>query len=889
MANLNISAAKTSTETTVSAKRGTATATADKIALGRATDSIGGDLLNAIEKGGVVTVGTTTTPPSDATSWIHIRTDINAIEFKQRTGAEGAYQYAVSRRVFMGDSKAEIIYHSGASPPAPSVSWDSNNNNFNVTGGGWGLMPSNARWFRIITLKGDSANTVQISPQIPVGDISAENVTYTNSAHSAINNVKEGLDTALARPEQVISKDVSLIQTDDYTNVTYGQQPPFLDAPGSNGYASFTVKQSLQDYVRTFQEHIFIEAYARIELQASVAPPSSPTTYRFSITDSTGVALSPPISGTVSIQQSNNPVTGVIRIAGNLPLTVFSGRLNVAVAGGPNAIAGITQFKLQIRPSITADETVIAAADVSGNLHKSSNPVTDLDDVIREIDILPIQYALYGTQSNFTVTAGTTHTFDMPIPEQIQRINQKNGHQYRLRITFEALVVANSGLGGPRQSQAAWTFKLTKNDTTTDLLSQAFSRNDASSLGTVRHTRLVTLASDATKIVAAFEIADTNDADINITSLEYDYEEPRAVSTISGDNVTIDASGFDGNLATTDTTAQLVAQKVDDLVLGGTPSASQVTVDNAEFSSPDNFIGGIRQPLPSGVATTDLVNNPANAQEAFVKTDYLLQNAYNPYQLTQKLDWNNNGVISESFNLSASTAIINSSRIDVPDEILRLQDVSGIIVRTYVRIASMSGTFMGTIQLRNSGAAIDGIDDYTVDGSTSAHSSGNFISFQRVIPESLLSTLNLTVRFNRSAGTAIYNLGFVYIEDTGVSGAGARGQTSGFTTTDIWAAGPNAADRLTAAGSTQTLDTGFTWSQFDAIATNYDTASGAGLVKQIWTLRDDFVAADDYGVISHTDLYAYLIRPVGTTDNQFQMIWNGGGALGIRKIIGINF
>lgn len=42
-----------------------------------------------------------------------------------------------------------------------------------------------------------------------------------------------------------------------------------------------------------------------------------------------------------------------------------------------------------------------------------------------------------------------------------------------------------------------------------------------------------------------------------------------AVSTTSAGSVTVDASGFNGNLAVTDTNLQLVAQKVDDLVLGG--------------------------------------------------------------------------------------------------------------------------------------------------------------------------------------------------------------------------------------------------------------------------------------------------------------------------------
>lgn len=62
-----------------------------------------------------------------------------------------------------------------------------------------------------------------------------------------------------------------------------------------------------------------------------------------------------------------------------------------------------------------------------------------------------------------------------------------------------------------------------------------------------------------------------------------------AVSTVNAGNVTVDASGFNGNLETTDTNLQLVAQKVDDLVLGGgfdyVPVTSITTTATAAFNT----------------------------------------------------------------------------------------------------------------------------------------------------------------------------------------------------------------------------------------------------------------------------------------------------------------
>ena len=140
------------------------------MALAHTTDGSGGDLLDAIEKGGIVSVGSSTPIPTDSTAWAHWRTDLNALEIKLRTGTEGSYSYAVSRRLFSGDSQSRAFYHTADDPPALSVTWNSNNNNVNVTSGGWTEDPMNAKWVHIAVLRGDSANTVQIIPRIRMED-----------------------------------------------------------------------------------------------------------------------------------------------------------------------------------------------------------------------------------------------------------------------------------------------------------------------------------------------------------------------------------------------------------------------------------------------------------------------------------------------------------------------------------------------------------------------------------------------------------------------------------------------------------------------------------------------------------------------------------------------
>jgi hypothetical protein len=93
-----------------------------------------------------------------------------------------------------------------------------------------------------------------------------------------------------------------------------------------------------------------------------------------------------------------------------------------------------------------------------------------------------------------------------------------------------------------------------------------------------------TLTRSTNEPIAAAHIADTSDA--------------HAASAIS-----VSAAGFDGNLSTTDTNLQLVAQKVDDLVAPGAPTNYLIAVRAA----------GTPQTIASSTLTTFLPTNSVTA------------------------------------------------------------------------------------------------------------------------------------------------------------------------------------------------------------------------------------------------------------------------------------
>ena len=88
---------------------------------------------------------------------------------------------------------------------------------------------------------------------------------------------------------------------------------------------------------------------------------------------------------------------------------------------------------------------------------------------------------------------------------------------------------------------------------------------------------------------------------------------------------------------------------------------------STQFSDPNNFIGGLRE--RTGIS--GVPDDPANVQEALVKADYLLQEAYNPFQETQLLDHEVNSAATGTFTVNTTNQTLYSNDIDVPQELNR--------------------------------------------------------------------------------------------------------------------------------------------------------------------------------------------------------------------------
>ena len=353
------------------------------------------------------------------------------------------------------------------------------------------------------------------------------------------------------------------------------------------------------------------------------------------------------------------------------------------------------------------------------------------------------------------------------------------------------------------------------------------------------------------------------------------------VDTIAASNIPVTAAGFDGVLDTTDTNLQLVAQAVDDL------TSMEVPVNNAQFADPSNFVGGLREPLPSGLTVPGLVAAPANAQQAFVKADYLLQLAYNPYQLTQNLDHLPGGVLSEDFTVVAAGNVI-SSDIDVPE---LFRDISqDLIVRVRVHAQTEPSAFRGRLRIissTNADTNIAGTSPVSINGNLPSQAQGQDIVAQQRIPAANVPS-TFRIRLEGTAtntATATFNNGHVYIEvASGVGMAMTGGQTPAFTSVIIWQAGASLLDRLTTTG-TQTLIAGNNFGDYNILQFEFDNGPQAGNLFPMWVTSDAFRASSSYGTQSYTDLVGYNVRPVTANDNQFVYVW---GNQGLRRIVGIN-
>ena len=839
-----------------------------------------------------------------STKWFIWRSDENRLYVKTLDGSTYGYTPAFTP----GDYQLRLLYHTAAGDTAPAygITWNAANQNFNVTSGGWTLSDAGANWMRVVVLPALS-DTASVSPGIRVGDPPASAVSYTRPNTSglfpaAVNNVGEALDyvndnlsrTSTPAPT---SQDDSLIQTEEW-----GRQDGFLGGVGTNIRQSFTLDRALRDFQSNYGGRIFIEAIATVETQATVAPRPATIRLRFEILDGAGAALDPRITNNVTIQSTDRTVTQNVRTAGNLPAGFTGGQWRVTVDVNPvnsdattPAIAGLNRVRLELRSDVKSDEVIVLDADTGANI---SNDVMTQSDFNQEVDALPLELAdtndpAFPSGPNGIDDDNRWVVRDFPIS---QNIVDRNGRELQ---TFVARLRYNSNyIVGSRSPQLVQTVSYehrvwanlpdeyigapltqTQSNTLDGLAYELNQRVDNQGATPTLHTGEVTIPSNATSLSVGFKSdANQSDADLAITNYEFDFEKG------------IDASGFTGNLDTNTRSTQTLADKVDTLSVGGASTASAVSVVNSQFYNPTNVIGGLREPLPTGLSRPGLVGAPTNAQEAFTKTDYMLSLAYNPYQWTQNLDRLPGGTLTEDFPVSGSGFVV-SNPIDVPE---LFRDISeDLIVRVRVNAAVEPSGFRGRLRIvtsNDNNVNVTGTSPTSINGGLSSQAQGQDIVTQQRIPAaSVPSTFQIRLEGTATnTENATFNNGHVYIEvASGDESAGQMGQAVSWNEVIIWTAGLTTTARLTNS-NVQTLLAGNTWAQYHWLHFNFDNGTNDGQLFPMVVLATQFRASQNYGTFTFSDLFGYNVIPHGSGDNQFRFIWNGAGTKGLRRIIGVS-
>ena len=852
-------------------------------------------LLAKLDTDDLIEVRTDTPAAAADTKWFIYRSDENRLYIK--TYADSTYGYTPAFSA--NDYQLRVIYHTGSNPNSPGVSWNAANQTFNVTSGGWGLTDVNAQWMRIVVLPALS-DAASVSPAIRVGDPPASAVSYsrpntTGLLPAAVNNVKEALDyvndNVSTQTPAAPTSGAGLIQTIEVNRPSGG-----LLAVGSFIQGNFNVDTPLRNFQTNFDGTIFLEANVRLLAQISSGAQHT-IRLRFEVLDASGNAL----SGVPAIQSSGNLSDNfarvndtTLRISGNLPADYSGGRWRVITESNTGtADAYIDRIRIEMRPDLKSDEVILTRDDLGNNFSDSSELVT-LDDALQEADAWPIQpsdamdVAWPGGQNGID-DSGIWVIRELPLARLLQLRNQRPLHTFVGRIRYQSAYITGSRTQpkSPPPDTVDFEHRIWSNlpdgltntqlEARTNTLRTNIVTNQTAT-ATVRETE-VTIPADCTAITVGIRSPlGQDDARLLITDYDFDVEEG------------INSTGFDGNLSTDVRSLQSLAQEVDDLAVGGASTASAVSVQNSQFYNPTNVIGGLREPLPAGLSQPGLVASPTNAQQAFVKTDYLLSLAYNPYQWTQNLDYLPGGVLSEDFTVVGSGNVV-SSDIDVPE---LFRDISeDLIVRVRVHADTEPSGFRGRLRIvtsNNNNVNVTGTDSVSINGSLSSQAQGQDIVTQQRIPAaSVPSTFAIRLEgTGTNTETATFNNGHVYIEvASGDESSGQMGQAVSWNEVIIWTAGLTTTARLTNS-NVQTLLAGNTWAQYLWLHFNFDNGTNDGMLFPMPVLSSQFRASAAYGTFVFSDLFGYNVIPHGTGDNQFRFIWNGAGTKGLRRIIGVS-
>lgn len=718
----------------------------------------------------------------------------------------------------------------------------------------------------------------------------------------------EGVAEILNKPEVPQTVEIGR------SGITYSTNPARLQAVGNYAYGDFTVDSGLREFVTRYGGHLFIEAYAQLALQASVALPTD-VTFRFEVLMTSGSQLTQRILNTITLRSSNRVVNDTVRIAGNLPDGITRVRLSVEViANGGTDIGGVNFFRAQIRPDTNADEISVNRGDLGNNIANDAVLVT-ADDVFSQIDELPLQTAdtydiVWPSAPNGIDDNAEWVTRELPIERLLRIRNARAQQTFIAKIRYNSAYISGSRVTPPPETvnfeHRVWGelpegLSQAQLQARSYLTTEAFTgQTDSASTRTTE----VLIPAGAESITVGFKSASGQD-DAKLAITDYHVELERGIDASgfttagrilnanvrsfqslakriydwipNGENIAIAAAGFAGVLADTDNTAQKVAQKVNDLVIPA--NALGVPVDAADFSDPLTFPGGLKANLGfTGVPVT-----PANVQEALDKADILFQLLDNPFIANQSLDRLVATVAHYDFPVTSGSPV-RTNPIDIPRE---LRDLGvPIAVRIRIRVSAIDTAFRGNLSIVH-GTSFSRFGDTQPanGGGTTSVAAGDFITFQRIIPAANVpDTVRLQFDRTSSSGEATFHRGVAYLVDSSGVADGSTGQSATFTAQDIWVAGGTANSRLTG-NAIQTLLGSFRFEDFDVLQLCYDNGSAAGMMMPQYLTAESFLTTADYGTIDFTDTLGYLLKPIGTVTNQFQFGW---GNQGIRRIIGIN-
>ena len=861
-----------------------------------------------------------TSSPTAASPWIYIRTDRNQIWLKERLGSAGSYTYSWAGPIFEGQHRTEIVYNTADDPGNLSISWDWETDTFSPSGGGWTGNSTNAKWAIIVSLPRNANNAVA-SPPFRVGEPGPVDITFDakdgqGNLPASVTNLQEVIDWL--NTTNLGSSTPAQTPTASPDNYYLGEWSPSgaLQNVGSQVSQQWTLPTALANFASRYQETLFAEGFVAVDLERGAV--TGALSVEFAILDTSGNALTTPIRAPLVVNKPNDDrrYSGQARIAGALPAGRTAGQLRVTVTantGTPASLAAsIPYYRLEVRPEVTADEIVVDDEDLGNNLPNDGTIKTNAD-VISAVDELPIQPADYedvswpgedgdadGVDANGD---GVEVKRRITLHRNIQYVNDRPGHAFTGRITYTAAYIAGSGAGG--ETSVAFNHKIYLNDSPTAVVTQTFSgANEQDATATTRVVEF-TIPANTTHIDVGIQTPDasSNDARLRITNYRLDYDEGIDASGFTDNErilnlatlslqtlakqlydarlqVPVDASAFtEQNRLLYRNTSTL--QEIANALYAAT--AAKIPVTTTGFSDPGNFAGGLRQ--VTGVA--GIPDAPSNAQEAFVKTDYLLQQVFNPFEDTQLLDRSTAGGVVSTFSVVNATPIY-SNPVDIPAELRDLG--TDIAVRIRVEIPTLDAAFRGDLRLvdpDNRTTVFFGAPEVV---SGALQSSGGFVTFSRTIAAASVPD-TFEVRFRRTdggTGATNFSNGYANVVDaTGRSPSGVGGQVSGYNSAIIWRAGELLTERRTTVSEVDNLElmAGHRFSDYNQLVFVFD--GGAGATQPLlgcWVDANLFQAFGANGTLWIAGNYWLMVSR--QDPRHFRWRWRAN-VNGLRRVMGI--